>query len=447
MLNSIDKGFTSFDPEVENLLLEQDEMSRNPFFAFLIVAAISGSVCTASAADAIEEQRFRVSGFATLGAVKSGDEDLGFTQGLYQEGVFDGDWSLKSNSNIGLQLDATINDRLSAAVQLVGKTRVENNLENSIEWAFLRYRASQSITFRAGRLGPNNYMLSDYRNIGFAYLWVRPPTEFYSILSFDHLDGLDVAYTTAAGSGTFRGGLQLGKTSSTFQRADELYDVKINPLVSATLVWENDVWQALISAAMIEFDSDKYVPGTEQLAEAMEAVSALWPDSETYRKSLESAGKRSKYYSLSWSYSPEEWQVQSEISYFDTGVDPYGTYRTGYLSVGRHIGPSTVYVMWAKADRGEDRTLIEPPPTVGLPWQPLLDGIYAGTQYLYDALQVDQNTTTLGVRWNILYNLAAKAQWDHTRVNAYGSGFWDQRTIPADDRTIDTFTINLNYVF
>ena len=199
MLNSIDKGFTFFGPKPEIFLIEQDEMSRNSFLCLLTCAFASGAFCPVSTADVIEEQRFRVSGFATLGAVKSGDEDLGFRQGLYQEGVFDGDWSLKSNSNLGLQLDANINDRLSATVQLVGRTRVENNLENSLEWAFLRYRATQSITVRAGRLGPNNYMLSDYRNIGFAYLWVRPPTEFYSIISFDHLDGLDVAYSSAAG--------------------------------------------------------------------------------------------------------------------------------------------------------------------------------------------------------------------------------------------------------
>ncbi|MBA55838.1 MAG: hypothetical protein CMK89_15385 [Pseudomonadales bacterium] len=410
-------------------------------------AFVAGTLCSVSTADVIDEQRFHVSGFATLGAVKGGDEDLGFIQGLYQEGVFDGDWSFKSNSNLGLQLDAAYNDRLSATLQLVARDRVENNLENSVDWAFLRYRATQSITFRAGRLGPNNYMLSDYRNIGFAYLWVRPPTEFYNILSFDHLDGLDIAYSTSAGTGTFRGSLQVGKTSSTFQRADTLYDVKIKPILSGTLVWENDEWQAQFSAATIEFDGDKYLPGTELLAEALEAASLLWPEAEAYRRGLESEGKRSKYYSLGLAYTPINWQIQSEISYINTGVDHYGTYRNGYLSIGRHIGPSTLYVMWAQAERGEDRTLVPPPPTVGLPWQPLLDSLQAGTQYLYDALQVDQHTSTLGIRWNIFYNLAAKAQWDYTRVDAYSGGFWDQRVIPTDDKSISTFTINLNYVF
>ena len=420
-------------------------MSRAPLVLALMGAAAFGSFSAVAKADVIEEQRFRVSGFATLGAVKSGDEDLGLTQGLYQEGLFDGDWSFKSNSNLGLQLDANINDRLSAAIQLVGKSRVDNGLKESFEWAFLRYRASQSFTIRAGRVGPNNFMLSDYRNLGFAYLWVRPPTEFYNILSFDFLDGFDIAYSTEAGSGTFRGNIQLGKTANTFQRSDNLlYEVKIKPIISTTLAWESEVWQAQISAVMIEFDSDEYVPGTEELANGLEDASAIWPEAETYRKNLESDGKRAKYYSIGVSYTPINWQVQSEISYIDTGVDPYGSYRGGYLSVGRHIGPATVYAMWAKAERGEDRTLIPAlPPTL----QPILGELQAGTQYLYDALQVDQYTYTLGLRWNILYNLAAKAQWDHTKVDAYSGGFWDQRVIPTEDKTINTFTINLNYVF
>ena len=66
---------------------------------------------------------------------------------------------------------------------------------------------------------------------------------------------------------------------------------------------------------------------------------------------------------------------------------------------------------------------------------------------LTHSLHVDQRTTSLGLRWNILYNLAAKAQLDHTRVGPYGAGFWDQKAFPTKDTTINTFTINLNYVF
>ncbi len=422
-------------------------MLRNSFFITLICACLSGGLSTYSSAEVVQEQRIRVSGFTTLGLVNSSDDDIGFLQNLNQEGVFDDDWSLKSNSNLGLQLDATLNDKFSATVQLVGKDRAENGLEESLDWAFLRYRVLQSTTIRIGRVGPNNFMLSDYRNIGFAYLWVRPPTEFYSILSFDHLDGMDVVYSTVVGSGTLTGTIQLGKTASTFERNSEAYDVKLNPAFSGSLAWENNFWQTRFSIALVEFDSEKYIPGTEDLALALEGVSALWPEAEDYRKKLESDGKRSEYYSLGVAYTPEKWQIQSEISYIDTAVDPYGTIRTGYLSVGRHIAQSTVYLMWAKAKRGEGRTTISAPPTVGLPWQPLLDGVQQATQYLYDAFQVDQQTASLGVRWNILYNLAAKAQWDHSRVEAYGAGFWEQKAPPTKDKTVNTYTINLNYVF
>ncbi|MEE2729293.1 MAG: hypothetical protein VYA55_00650 [Pseudomonadota bacterium] len=422
-------------------------MSRNRSFITLICSLTLASVPALSLADTIEQQHFRISGFGTLGAVKSGDDILGFTQGLYQEGVFDGDWSYKSNSNLGLQLDATFNNRLSATFQLVAKERVENGLEESLEWAFLRFRATQSVTLRAGRLGPSNFMLSDYRNIGFAYLWVRPPTEFYNILSFDYIDGMDVAYSTPLGTGTASAKFQVGKTSSTFARSDNRYDVNINPIYLGTLVWENDLWQTQASVALIEFDSDKYVAGTKELAQLLEGLGGLWPASESYLEGMKSDGRHTRYYSFGIAYTPENWQIQSEMSYIDTNVELYGSLRTGYLSVGRHIGPTTAYVMLAKAERGEDRKTIEPAPTVGPPLQPLLDVLQVNTQYVYDATQVNQQSASLGLRWNILYNLAAKTQWDRTWVEAYGGGFWDQKAIPTEDTTIDTFTINLNYVF
>ena len=50
-------------------------------------------------AEEISQKQLRFSGFTTLGLVKGGNEILGFTQDLNREGVFDGDWSAKNNSN------------------------------------------------------------------------------------------------------------------------------------------------------------------------------------------------------------------------------------------------------------------------------------------------------------------------------------------------------------
>ena len=103
--------------------------------------------------------------------------------------------------------------------------------------------------------------------------------------------------------------------------------------------------------------------------------------------------------------------------------------------------------MLAKAIRSKNNGFPSPAPTVGLPWQPVLDGIEYGMEYLTNSLHVDQQTLSLGLRWNILHNLAAKGQWDHSQVDAYGAGFWDQKEVPKKDKTVNTYTLNLNYVF
>lgn len=58
---------------------------------------------------------------------------------------------------------------------MVGRDRLDNTFENSVEWAFLKGRLFPKLIVRAGRLGVDVFMLSEYRNIGFAYPWVRPP--------------------------------------------------------------------------------------------------------------------------------------------------------------------------------------------------------------------------------------------------------------------------------
>lgn len=62
---------------------------QGALFFGLLFTGLSG-VCLA---DTVDEQRIRVSGFATLGVVSSSDQDIGFVQNLNQEGVFEGDWS------------------------------------------------------------------------------------------------------------------------------------------------------------------------------------------------------------------------------------------------------------------------------------------------------------------------------------------------------------------
>jgi len=120
-------------------------------------------------------ERITLSGFGTLGLVTAAADDVGFRRDMNQDiAVFDQDIRIETDSLLGIQTDIRLTPDLDAGVQFVLRHQADMDIENSLHLAFLRYRFTPQVTVRAGRMGIDVYMLSDYRNVGFAYPWVRP---------------------------------------------------------------------------------------------------------------------------------------------------------------------------------------------------------------------------------------------------------------------------------
>lgn len=113
-------------------------------------------------------------------------------------GYQDEDLTFDTDSLVGLQAVASISERLSVTAQLVA--RGNDNWEVDADWAYVSYQASDSWKIRGGRFRVPFYLYSDFVTVGYAYPWIRPPTENYS-LPFDNISGIDAIFTTALGSG------------------------------------------------------------------------------------------------------------------------------------------------------------------------------------------------------------------------------------------------------
>jgi len=324
-------------------------------------------------------------------------------------------------------------------MQLVAKERPSNTLDESLEWAYLRYRPTPGLMLRGGRLGLDMFMLSEYRNLGFSYLWARPPVEFYGLLPYHHYDGADIAYATALEEGVLRARLFAGNTQGTILFFSSDVDVDIDSLVGATLGWEFDRWQARLGFATLKQNPSN--PGARQLAAALRQVTGLWPEAAGIADDLEVNGSRLYYYSAGFAYDPKPWTVQSEISYIDSGYNnAFSSVWSAYLSLGRRIGPVTVYGLGAMIENPDGREQV---PSAPLPLAVLQQQVQAA----YDLSFVKQHSLSLGMRWDIRYNLALKMQWDRTWVDDYGGLLWQQKQPLTDGESLDTFSINLNFVF
>lgn len=408
----------------------------------LFVATLSLPICAFASADSdLIPSRFKLSGFGTLGVVSGGSEELGFQRDWSRGNnpVFDGDWSLKQDSLLGLQLDARLTTNLKGAVQIVARDRVDNSLGNSVEWAFLGYQLSPNTTIRGGRMGVDLFMLSEYRNVGFSYLWARPPVEFYGPIAFDNFDGIDIKHTIPMWDGDLSlkafGG---ASNNNTMTGPAGKSSLDLVPIYGVSALWEKDAWLARMSFASGELESSD--AALQPLLSYLTLASMTgWPEASSISEDLELSGNSTYYYTIGAAYDNAPWQVQSEISFVDSEYDFFLPTINTYLSVARLIGPTTLYCLAGLAKSTEGPGTIDTAPSQ---WTALQSEIQA----IKESRKLDQKSLSLGIRWDIRYDLALKVQWDHHWVK-YGSSLWYQQTETEEDRTLDTLSFNLNFVF
>jgi hypothetical protein len=153
-------------------------------------------------------ERFQINGFITYGMQRT-NTIRGLVADPNNPGVvladqpidFAGvgtDWNLSDLSRAGIRISADINERTSAVVQLLARGDEEYNAQ--VQWAYIAYELTPSLTWRAGRLVLPTYMHSQYTQAGYAYPWVALPTQVYGTLPVDTMEGMDLTWGFTTGA-------------------------------------------------------------------------------------------------------------------------------------------------------------------------------------------------------------------------------------------------------
>jgi Gram-negative porin len=162
-------------------------MSIRLYKAALAVVMIS----SAGLVQAIENIEFN--GFMTAGATKS-DSSVDSENGNITDDVgFDQD------TRIGIQVSADINARMSVTAQLLGSNREEYNFDTFFDWGYVNYSLTEDADIRGGKIKFPTFLVSDYIEVGYAYPWIRPPSEVYYSNPITAITGVDVLYRVGLG--------------------------------------------------------------------------------------------------------------------------------------------------------------------------------------------------------------------------------------------------------
>lgn len=412
-----------------------------PLFAGLLIAAL--------ALPARAELPLHFNGFATLGLTVGDDELLGFRRGLDgAKASRDGDPRLDVDSLLGLQLNVELSPRLDFTVQGVVRERAQQSLNETTEWAFLRLQADEHSDFRVGRLGLDVFMLADYRQVGYAYPWVRPAPDFYGGIPIFRFDGADYTRRFTAAGGSLQAKLFVGRSESTLPistPSTDRFNLALDTSWGLTLLWERDSWQLRGSYVGVEFGSD---PPLSDLFEAADLAADLWPEAPAIAERLRFKGAQLDYLSVGLRYDSGPWLVHAEIARLDADRDSLSQQDAAYLSVARRFGPFTGFVQIAAAVPHHSPVRFALPDGLSANLAELLEPLRAGFEDTINGTRIEQRGAGLGLRWDFAPGKALKLQWDRWKVDKDGNSIWllDGAT-QHEDRGVNVLSASVDFVF
>ncbi len=379
-----------------------------------------------------------VNGFGTLGLVYSDSDLLGFRRTQAQsKAVFDGDISHKTDSLLGVQGVFRYKQLPEAVVQV--KTRSSHKgFSTDVNLAYLRFKPTPVSTLRLGRLSHDAYLLTESRDIGMAYLWVRPSVEFYGQLLLEHFDGVDFNYRWLKPNGFLEWRIGGGVFDVYSAYACGLVvSGHYDPMLMTNLHYQGEYWSWRLG--YMSADLERYqVDGLDEVLARVKPYLSEFPAGFMQTAFVDNPTSSSiEQYSVALAYDNKPWLVQAELGGMELGRQ----FLSGYLSVGYSFGRVTPFALVGFIE-GEARS------TPVNDYQ-LSDELDVKIGHLYNVLRGDakQTALSLGLRWDISLNLALKAQWDHRRVSKNKVFLWMERPgVPRDER-VNTASLTLDFAF
>ncbi|HEC75212.1 MAG TPA: hypothetical protein ENI26_12705 [Methylophaga aminisulfidivorans] len=381
--------------------------------------------------------KLRINGYGTLGLAHTDSKDAYYRLGLDQEGYRDG-YDLKMLSNLGLQINYFFSDTLEFNTQLLLKDVPDYSANRAFKTAFLKYQPNSQFDISLGRMTNDAYLLSDYKDVGFARLWAHVPVEFYGPVSTDGYDGIRLQYHQPFNDGVFSTSVWGGTTKYPLYSRNGSASVKLQPNMGLILRWEDQTWlfRLFYSQGKINSPNDRLKALDKALIQAEQfgwnGASSIGPF--TYDDTW------LRYLSAGVSYERDGWVISTELSYAKSDSTYNDDALSGYLSIGHRFDSVTPFIMLSQTKSLSNREKVDAAPAG-------FDSLQQIAQVVADLTYRDQHSLSLGARWDIMQKVSLKAQWDRTWIGAYGGVLFESQPNPSQDHSIDTVSITMDFIF
>ncbi|QEP44404.1 porin [Ectothiorhodospiraceae bacterium BW-2] len=369
-----------------------------------------------------------LNGFASVGAVYNSDDDAVYVRNVAQPGRGIDTLSYQLDTRAGVQLNYRANEQLSGGIQLLSRYRYDESFTPELSWAYLKYRLLPEAELRLGRLGLDIFFRSDSRDIGYSYLWVRPPVDYYGVINVSRFDGVDLSQYLSLKQGVFKVKGFYGLANQKFPgfNANQL-DFSDSPLYGLLAEYQGIDWFYKLTLSGLKLNDED--PSITQLSQIVAN------GNQTLAEQLAMRDKTLRYYSFGVGYEKGRWRVQSALGRIESETLAISDNLSAYISLGYRLQRWTPYFM-VSGVRSESVTPVSVAPEL----DPLIAMAVAEGE-------LDQRTLSIGGRYDLSDTIALKLQFDRVKSAIKPSLLWYVDDLERWDQENSISSIVIDMVF
>lgn len=366
-----------------------------------------------------QDNSVRISGFGTGALTWSDTDEAEFARANQASGAAK-DPRTGVDSNLGLQADYTVNSWLSVTAQGLVRKDGTDQYGAELTWAFAKAKLSDNLSVRVGRMALPAFMISDYRNVGYANTFLRPPQEMYSQMPLNSIDGIDVTWRQDYADTTYTAQAAYGRSSvdmSTGMTAKAKGEYALN------LTAEHGPFTVRVGRTGTKFSAD-----SGELAELVKAISASAvafniPQLNDVARQLDSNDQKYTFTSVGASMDWNDIVVQTEYAKRKMPESFLGSSKSWYVLTGYRFGKVLPYYTHAKITAKANPNTVPTSCPAGAPFActPTVAFLHGLMDSVGTAIAGGSQTTdSIGVRWDFMPSAALKVQIDRIKPQANG---------------------------
>lgn len=384
----------------------------------------------------------RLSGFGTLGVSRTSTDDALFNY-PGQGGGVDKQMGLEPDTKIGVQGSYKFTDTVSGTAQVLTKYRASGQYQPEFEWAFAKWQALPSLSVRGGRIGAPYFMISDFRDVGYANTAIRPPLDVYGQVPVSSFDGADVSYQTelagANVTATLWGGNSRAEFSSSLTSNGSAVDpsvIKVKNSLGLNLQAELDngltvrLGHAGGALSVESTVADQIIGG------ARTNFGGIAPnDVAAIANTLTTEGARASFSGIGLAYDQNNVVLATEFTKRKVKKGYIPSTTGWYVLGGYRFGNILPYVIVSKIKVDDPNATTPSTPTVTAAAGGGSVGartLLGGMQAVLNSQKLEQRTLSVGARWDVSRSMALKAQFDRVTKPAGSNGLFLVPDLGAD---------------